>query len=249
MTIKVFLSYSHSDTEFAHMLGEALRRVDYAVFQPDTGDMASLWYPDERRLYIEQSDAMVSILSAQIYHADSAWLREELREAEQLKKPIIPVLIEPIEYPREALSCWRSINFVDEDFRHAFRALRDQIYAVASPHALALRKLMKSRVRTLETETIVDPRPIRLGALIREGLIKLQIPPDQLDSTLAQLLNISERFAQGLLKGTFPITELDDDFLAALAEAVGVDPDDLRAIVNVDVVYTPPDSGRVQRPD
>ncbi len=249
MTIKVFLSYSHSDTEFAHILGEALRRADYAVFQPDDGDMASLWYPDERRLCIEQSDVMVCILSTQLYHADSAWLREELREAEHLQKPIIPVLIEPIEYPRDVIRCWRSINFAQEDFRQAFRALKEQIYAVASPHALAMRRLMCSRIRTLEIETFTDPRPIRLGAHIRDCLVKLRIPPDRFDSALAELLNISERFAQGLLKGTFPITELDEDFLAALAEAVGADPDDLRAIINADVVYIPPDSGRVQRPD
>lgn len=246
MTTKVFLSYMPSDTEFARALGEALRRADYTVFQPDDGDMAALWYPDERRLYIEQSDVMVCILSSAIFQIDSAWLREEIREADQQRKLLIPILIEAIDYPHETLSCWRSINFVNEEFRLAVRALTDQIYAIASPQALALRRLLKSRVRSLETGTVHDQRGIRLAAYIRDRLIRINTPVDQLAPRLALLLNISERLAQSLLKGTFPIAELDDDFLRDLAEAVDGNPDDLRLIVSPDVVYTPPDSGRVQ---
>ncbi len=96
LALRVFLSYTHADKEFAHHLAKELSKKRYKVWYPDQdllpGDNWSL----EIGKALKESDAMIVLLSPE--SARSEWQQREIEYA--LASPnyegrVIPVFVRP----------------------------------------------------------------------------------------------------------------------------------------------------------
>ncbi|MDX2160048.1 MAG: toll/interleukin-1 receptor domain-containing protein [bacterium] len=231
MTLHVFMSYCRRDAEFGRILGEALRRADHAVLEPEDRERDLSWYAETRRQALDQADVMVCILSHHLLMTEYEWVRLEMQYAQAQRKAVVPILLEPIDFPDDLLACYRVIDFTSDDFMHAFQELLEQIHAVGSPRTQMLRRAIRERLRFFPPPVQPDERAGAFAALVRQALGHQQISPDQYDEYLADHLDISPRFAQSLIKGTFPLDELEDSFLVALAEVLEIDPQQFESII------------------
>lgn len=224
----VFVSFSTDDSDFAHRISQALMRADFRVtVSMDATDPPpeSYKFRDTRFDKLRDCDVLVCVLSHASLQSATIW--SEIQIAEAARKPIIPIMIESMAYPDTLLRCYRTIDFTHFEFHEAFRGLVDQIQAIGSYNAHLLQQHILNRIQQIDLEVRADPRAQRLAALIRFRLLDDShddIRHESPDTLLADRLGISERFAQALLKATFPVDELDELFIDELAEALECDP-------------------------
>ncbi len=88
---QVFISYSHKDSRYAHMLADALRWQSIDVWIDDRIDYGSKW-THEIEKNLNESQAVIIILSTN--SKNSEWVQNELVYAQGKKKIIFPILLE-----------------------------------------------------------------------------------------------------------------------------------------------------------
>lgn len=87
----IFISYSHTDSGYAHKLAAALEHNGFLPWVDDRIDYGSQW----PRVIQEQLDgcaAFIVIMTPRAYASD--WVQNELNRAKRKRKPIIPLLLE-----------------------------------------------------------------------------------------------------------------------------------------------------------
>lgn len=87
----IFISYSHKDTEYAHLLSESLQSQGLEVWIDARLDYGAHW-PLEIQKQLDSCDAFVLIMSPRSY--ESEWVQSELQRAKRKSKPIFPLLLE-----------------------------------------------------------------------------------------------------------------------------------------------------------
>ena len=87
----IFISYSHHDTDYAHILAENLQNMGFEVWIDERMDYGSQW-PHELQKQLDSCSAFILIMSPRSYASD--WVQSELQRAKRKLKPIFPVLLE-----------------------------------------------------------------------------------------------------------------------------------------------------------
>lgn len=86
-----FISYSHTDKEYAHKLADALQVEMLSAWIDDRIDYGSQW-PHVIQEQLDNCGAFIVIMSPRSYQ--SAWVQNELSRAQRKRKPIFPLLLE-----------------------------------------------------------------------------------------------------------------------------------------------------------
>jgi len=87
----IFISYSHTDSDYAHGLADDLRNIGLDVWIDARIDYGSQW-PLEIQKQLDSCDAFIVIMSPRSY--SSEWVQSELQRAKRKLKPIFPLLLE-----------------------------------------------------------------------------------------------------------------------------------------------------------
>ena len=87
----IFISYSHKDTEYAHILADSLQSRGFPVWVDARLDYGSQW-PQEIQKYLDACDAFILIMSPRSFASE--WVQSELQRAKRKAKPIFPLLLE-----------------------------------------------------------------------------------------------------------------------------------------------------------
>ncbi len=87
----IFISYSHTDAEYAHALADSLHGMGLEVWIDARLDYGSQW-PLEIQKQLDSCDAFILIMSPRSFASD--WVQSELQRAKRKLKPIFPVLLE-----------------------------------------------------------------------------------------------------------------------------------------------------------
>ena len=101
---------------------------------------------------------------------------------------------------------------------------------MTDPHSSEkMRQLIRAETERQRRAALTPSEYARLlGAFLRACLSNLGRSP----ADFARALDIEQELADGILDGLLPVSEIDDDFLAEIARAVGHEPAILRAIVS-----------------
>src|SRR5882724_12063285 len=87
----IFISYSHTDNEYARMLAEALRAEGLPIWIDERIDFGTAW-PRVIQDNLDACAAFILIMTPRAYKSD--WVQNELNRAKRKKKPIFPLLLE-----------------------------------------------------------------------------------------------------------------------------------------------------------
>ncbi len=88
---QVFISYSHKDSQYAHMLANHLKQHYVSVWIDDRIEYGSKW-TSEIEKGLNDSQAVIIIMSSN--SEGSEWVQNELAYAQGKKKVIYPFLLE-----------------------------------------------------------------------------------------------------------------------------------------------------------
>lgn len=87
----IFISYSRTDTDYAHKLADALQSNGFDVWIDARLDYGSQW-PLELQKQLDSCDAFIVIMSPRSFASE--WVQSELQRAKRKLKPIFPLLLE-----------------------------------------------------------------------------------------------------------------------------------------------------------
>jgi len=87
----IFISYSHKDKDYGHKLRQALIDRGFDAWIDDRIDYGSRW-PREIEQHLQGCSAFILVMSPA--SKESEWVQNELETARDLKKPILPFLLE-----------------------------------------------------------------------------------------------------------------------------------------------------------
>jgi hypothetical protein len=87
----VFISYSHKDKEYARQLADEMKRRGIEVWIDDRIEYGDVWTRVIQE-NLERCQAMILIMTSNAYNSE--WVQNELAFAQQIKKPILPLLLE-----------------------------------------------------------------------------------------------------------------------------------------------------------
>jgi len=87
----IFISYSHKDTEYAHVLAENLQTMGFEVWIDERLDYGAQW-PQELQKQLDSCSAFILIMSRHSYASE--WVQSELQRAKRKLKPIFPLLLD-----------------------------------------------------------------------------------------------------------------------------------------------------------
>jgi len=87
----IFISYSHSDSVYAHKLAKALKRAGFSVWIDEKIEEGEQWFTTITKA-ITDSAAIIVIMSSQA--EESEWVQKEILLAKREEKPIFPLLLE-----------------------------------------------------------------------------------------------------------------------------------------------------------
>jgi formylglycine-generating enzyme required for sulfatase activity len=87
----VFISYSHKDSDYVHILQRHLEEQGFNIWVDERIDYGMHW-PREIEKRLQECAAFILIMSPNSYESD--WVQRELNFAQQLKKPLFPLLLE-----------------------------------------------------------------------------------------------------------------------------------------------------------
>ncbi len=88
---EIFISYSHSDSDYAHKLANALEGRGFTVFIDDRIDYGSQW-PVVLQEKLDACLALVLLMTPRSFQSD--WVQNELSRAKRKRKGIFPLLLE-----------------------------------------------------------------------------------------------------------------------------------------------------------
>jgi hypothetical protein len=229
MTHSIFLSHSVEDTQIARELYDNLTRAQLTVWVDYHELDIATTRADQIKKAIQVCDVFIALLSPASL-ATAIWF-QEWKFAERQRKYIVPILTEPIDYPVD-WRCYRAFDL--ESLNDNFFGLIAHLRSLLAPSALSFRStlLFNPKPNPALSVPIAD-RTTQLANHLRHTLLSRDMPPDPdaLDQFLADRLDISLRFAQSLLRGGFPETEIDDVFLEDIARAINNSPDTLRSML------------------
>ena len=97
----IFVSYSHTDTEYAHELADSLEKMGFEVWIDERLDYGAQW-PQELQKQLDSCSAFILIMSRHSYASE--WVQSELQRAKRKLKPIFPLLLDGDEP-------WLSVEF------------------------------------------------------------------------------------------------------------------------------------------
>lgn len=87
----IFISYSHKDTGYAHLIADTLTGKGFEVWIDERLDYGSQW-PHEIQKQLDSCSAFILIMSPRSY--SSEWVQSELQRAKRKQKTIFPLLLE-----------------------------------------------------------------------------------------------------------------------------------------------------------
>lgn len=189
---KVFISYSHADTQFADWLAEELAGSDIDVWIDKQNIKVGDSIIGKIAEGIRAADFLIVVLSQA--SVQSRWVREELdaatmRTIEDRHAFVLPVLIEECEIP-SLLQHRKYADFTD-DSQRAFRELLD---VIAGDDAPAVEPVTREepgllvdlkRVRAdLASALGIPPDQLRIVPK-RPGLLLVDMPPEAADQLVA----------------------------------------------------------------
>jgi hypothetical protein len=87
----IFISYSRSDTEYAHKLADVLQSKGMNIWIDARLDYGSQW-PQELQKQLDSCDAFIVIMTPRSFASE--WVQSELQRAKRKLKPIFPLLLE-----------------------------------------------------------------------------------------------------------------------------------------------------------
>ncbi len=87
----IFISYSHSDAEYAHRLADTLQAEGFDVWIDARIDYGSQW-PYEIQKQLDACEAFILIMTPRSFASE--WVQSELQRAKRKLKPIFPLLLE-----------------------------------------------------------------------------------------------------------------------------------------------------------
>src|SRR5688572_20640567 len=88
---RIFISYSHKDTDYAHRLADTLQSDGFDVWIDARLDYGSQW-PNELQKQLDACDAFILIMTPRSFASE--WVQSELQRAKRKLKPIFPLLLE-----------------------------------------------------------------------------------------------------------------------------------------------------------
>lgn len=91
---QIFISYSHTDRKYVHLLAGTLEAEGFNVWIDDRLDYGSEW-PVEIQKRLDGCDAMVLVMSPR--SLVSKWVQNEVNRALRKEKPLFPLLLEGTE--------------------------------------------------------------------------------------------------------------------------------------------------------
>ena len=86
----IFISYSHTDTEDAHVLAAQLQERGFEVWIDERLDHGSQW-PHELQKQLDSCSAFIVIMRPLSYASE--WVQSELQRARRKGKPLFPLLL------------------------------------------------------------------------------------------------------------------------------------------------------------
>jgi hypothetical protein len=87
----IFISYSRTDTEYAHKLADVLHSKGLEVWIDARLDYGSQW-PHELQKQLDSCEAFIVIMTPRSFASE--WVQSELQRARRKLKPIFPLLLE-----------------------------------------------------------------------------------------------------------------------------------------------------------
>ncbi len=231
MNPKAFLSYSLKDSQAARNIYDDLVEQHIKVWVDFVDlDRVATWEGQIRRA-IADSAVFVWIMSSNSVIEPRAL--GQLKYAERHRSLIVPLMIEPVAHPPE-LKCYRLFDVATSP--ESYEEFIEQVRVLTSSQFLRTRRRIfePTITPTLETISYTANASLNLARYIRRMLESADPPIARkaLDAYLADALDISILFAQSLLHGTFPIQELDDDFLEDLAGILHTSIEDIYAVLS-----------------
>jgi len=92
----VFISYSHSDTVYAHRLAAELESQGFAIWIDERIETGDRWFRTITKAILA-CDAFVVVMTPEA--EDSEWVEKEVLLAQRERKPIFPLLFQGKEFP------------------------------------------------------------------------------------------------------------------------------------------------------
>lgn len=100
---RVFISYSHQDSDYAHRLRDALKQRGFDVWIDDQIDYGTRW-TQVIQDHLDACAALVLIMTPR--SLASGWVQNELARAQDKDKPIFPLRLEgDIWFAVQAIMC------------------------------------------------------------------------------------------------------------------------------------------------
>jgi hypothetical protein len=100
----IFLSYSRSDADFTAALSDALHTTGHKIWMDTEGISGGEDWRERIGNAIDESKLVLAVLSPEAFN--SSWVRRELSYADNVKKPILPVVYKACEIP-----AWYELQF------------------------------------------------------------------------------------------------------------------------------------------
>lgn len=95
MPPRIFISYSHQDSDYAEALAEALEEVGFSAWIDDAIDYGERWFTTITQA-IRECVAVTVIMTPEA--EQSEWVEREILIAQREKKPILPLLLRGKEF-------------------------------------------------------------------------------------------------------------------------------------------------------
>ncbi len=97
----IFISYSHKDKEYVHVLQEALLKQGFSVYIDDRIDYDAPW-PKIIQDHLNNCDAIILIVSENSF--ESEWVQKEVARAKRIGKQVFPILLKGNMWPSAELA-------------------------------------------------------------------------------------------------------------------------------------------------
>jgi len=108
---KIFISYVHSDQQFARRLVEPLKDFQTSGWMDATDISSESTIPGRIRSALKEADALVVLVS--VRSRESQWVNFEVGAGVAMGVPVIPVVIEGEDLEYELPEPLRDIQIVD----------------------------------------------------------------------------------------------------------------------------------------
>jgi hypothetical protein len=119
----LFVSYSRNDSSITYSLADQLRECGFEVWTDVTGIVGGAVWEIEIEKAIQSSDALIILVSSA--SKSSQWVRKEILFALNLKKLVVPLLIENVPLPL-CLNDIQAVEYKNNDIKPLLKAIHIQ---------------------------------------------------------------------------------------------------------------------------